>query len=515
MKKLLLLLVLFSIAFAGGAFSGGDTNSPDAEVAMVGWLRTLLIFVAPLIITLIVIAAVVYVVGQLFGAELRARASVYASSLLTAAGIGALVLVIFFMLLPSFTTPIPSAPSTINLEEEFGKVKDFAESALIFLIVSLSMIAMLVFVVGNVMGAETRSRANVWATGMLGGAIVAAVIYVLLNQIVPAFGAALSPFPFGLGVYFNVIITIVFMVSFIILITYLISKIFKVPEWEAYLSIELSQLLNSFLVMIFIVGLFATGQVVAASISGTTASPPLAAAQFLREWVSESVLTGLFDVFTIQTCTSILSTFSRRIGEMVLTNVYKVFPGMDTFVSISNVLSFGLMSVYGSLSFQVVILTMIDAFAVPLLLPGGLLLRFFPPTRDAGSFLIALAFSLQLVFPATFLIHKAVLEDIDAQKYNSPRLLIASICGPFKYGVAGLLISPGTGIFQGPLLGVGQLLASIASETTLNLVSMTEFIPLLRMMSLLSLLALFMPGLSTIIMVAFINGMSKFLVSKV
>jgi hypothetical protein len=172
------------------------------------------------------------------------------------------------------------------------------------------------------------------------------------------------------------------------------------------------------------------------------------------------------------------------------------------------------MSAYGSISVQVMILNFIEVITVPILFPAGLFLRFFPPTRDAGSFLIAMAFSFQIVFPATFLIHEMVLEDLNVEKYNSPTALIASICGPFKYGVAGFLFGSGNPLFSGPLAPLGRFLGAIASETLLNLISMAEFIPIMRTVSLLSLLSLFMPGLSTVITIAFINGLSKFLVAK-
>ncbi len=443
MRRALLFLMLLSLAFA-------SDGSQQVELDLRAWLDLLQGLLVPMMFLLIVAAGAVYVVGQFFGQELRARASVYASSLITAAGIGALVLILFFFFLPFFEA---RGDPRIDLVAQIGQLASFAETALVVLVGVLVVVSAVTYALGRAASAETRARATVWATGMLGGAIVAAVLYVILNQILPAFGAALT-LPYGLDIYVRqVIIPVVFLVSFILIITYLLSKVFKVPEWEAYLSVELSQLMNSFLVILFIVGLFGVGEVIVASMTDVAYSPPIAAAQFLREWVADGVMTGMYDIFRIQICTSILSTFSRRIGEFVLTNVYKVFPGTDTFVSISNVLAFGLVSVYGSISFQIIILTLIDSIAVPLLLPAGLLLRFFPPTRDAGSFLISMAFAFQLVFPMTLLIHEQVLEDIGAHKYNSPTLLIASVCGPFKYGVFGVLLNPATNpLFSGPIM---------------------------------------------------------------
>lgn len=513
LNTILLLALLFcSVAFA--------VNPPLQ--ALQEWLGFMIALLVPIIIILVMFASVVYILGQLFGAELRARASVYASNLLAAVGVGVVMLTLFFFLLPFFGSDgTVHGEVRVDIDAQISSLVAVAESTLLVLIILMVMISAVLFVLGNITEAQTRARANVWATGMLAGALLGAVIYVLLSQIIPSFGDSIirgTEEDFGLRNYGIVIINISFLVSFIILITYLVSKFLKIPEWEAYLNIELSQLFNSFIVLVFVVGFFAASTLVSASISGSSSSPPIAAATFLRERVANDVLTGLYDVYTIQACTSIMNTYSRRIGEFVLTNVFKIFPGIDTFVSISNVLTFGLISVYGSLSFQITILTFVDAIAVPLLLPAGLILRFLPPTRDAGSFLISMAFGFQIVFPTTFLIHEQVLNEIEVERYNTPNLLIASLCGPLKYGAAGFFLNPESfGVSPStPIIGpLWTLLMRVMSEAFLNVVSMTEFIPIMNQLAVLSLLALFMPGLSMLITIAFINALSKFLVSKV
>lgn len=517
MRRALLLLMLFPLAFAALEDCEGEGSLGDMLWCWSGQMNALIV---PLAMVLVVVGAAVYVISQFFGADLRARASVYVSNLLTAAGVAVLILILFYAMLPY----VQGAHIRFDLEEQFSILMELARTSLMVLILVMVIASAGIYVLGQLFGADTRARATVWATGMLAGAIVAAILYVVLTSVLTPFMENLS-FPHPIETFANylgVLMVITFLVIFILLITYLLSKIFNVPEWEAYLNIELTQLLNSFLVIIFVIAMFTVSEVFVMGMSSDGAavrSPSMAAALFLKEWVTDSVMTGMFDVFQIQACTSILSMLNRRIGEFVLTNVFKLFPGMDTFVSITNVLAFGLVSVYGSLSFQISILTFIDAVAVPFLLPAGLLLRFFPPTRDAGAFLISMAFCFQIIFPGTFLVHERVLNEIGAEKYDSPRLLIASLCGPFKYGVAGLLINTGTNpIFSIPIPGMralGTVLMSLTQEFTLNIVSMAEFLPILRLMAELSLLSLFMPALSTIITIAFINGMTKFLVSKV
>jgi len=515
MKRLALVMVLMlGLAAAGDPFEPVEPLSPAEEARAL--IDTIIGIVVGLMFAMIALAAAVYVVGQMFGAETRARTTVWAHGMLVAVGISAVVIVLLYYLLPQFMGggDVPLAP---NIFEEFTNLKNMAQSALLYLIFTFVVISALFYILGQFAGAQTRAKATVWATGLLAGAVVCAILYVVVVEI---FGRLETTFTVALGgtTYASILIMIAFFTAFVAMITYLLSKFFKIPEWEAYLSIELSNISTSFLLVLFVLGLFAVGDVIAGAFIDGANSPPQAAISFMRSYVADSVLRAIYDTYQIQACTSMLSTISRRIGEFVLTQTYKVFPGTDTFVSITNVIGFGLVSVYGSLSAQISILYFVDSTMKVFFLPAGLILRFFPPTRDAGAFLIALAFGAQIIFPTTYMINKDIFESIGAQTYETRPWLIASLCGPFKYGVMGVLINPGTNPVFGFLPGgamIGNFLMRLTSETVLNLVSMSEFIPIMRHIASLSLLALFMPALSMMITIAFINAMTKFIVAKV
>lgn len=47
----------------------------------------------------------------------------------------------------------------------------------------LVVLAAVVYAVGQVMGAETRARASVWATAMFVGAIMGALLYIILPYV--------------------------------------------------------------------------------------------------------------------------------------------------------------------------------------------------------------------------------------------------------------------------------------------------------------------------------------------
>jgi len=515
----ILIIMLLATAIAAADFFTHDPEEPSA--AVLNQVTIALQILLPLMLALVAVAVVVYMAGQMFGAETRAKATVWAHGVLIAVGISALIIIGIYIIIPGFFRG--DVPEDVDVAESILALKNTLASALAGLTAILVLLAAAVYVAGMMSGAETRARASAWASGLIGGSIFVAVVYVLLAQIIPGLEGIFAGT--RLGLYGAVITNIVFLVAFFILGTYLISRVFKVPEWEAYLNIEFSNLVNSFLIVIFILGLFGVGTVVALGFSdGSYSSPPQAAISYMQSTVVDSILVAMIDTYKINACTSILSTFSRRIGEFVLTQTYKVFPGLDTFVSITNVLSFTLLSLYSTAKAQVILLYVADALMLPFFLPAGLILRFFPPTRDAGAFLISVAFGFHIVFPATYLINKSILEDIGYRPYNAknpeerPAFLIQSLCGPFKFGVAGFLFNPGANPIFGLIPGgqvIGTALSRIVSEGLLNAVSMSEFTVIMKHIGNLSLLAVFMPALSMMLTMAFINAMTKFIVAKV
>jgi hypothetical protein len=517
MKRLLLLLLLAGVCLAQNTFFTHDPEEPSEVV--LDQVTIALQILLPLMLALIAVAAAVYMAGQMLGAETRAKATVWSHGVLVSVGVSAVIIIGIYIILPGFFSG--DLPDDVDIARSILALRNTMASALAALTGVLVLVAAAVYVAGMMSGAETRARAGAWASGLIGGAVFVAIIYVLLAQIIPGLEGIFTGT--SLGLYGAVITNIVFLVAFFILGTYLISKVFKVPEWEAYLNIEFSNLVNSFLIVLFVLGLFGVGTVVALGFSdGSYSSPPQAAIAYMQGTVVDSILMAMIDTYKINACTSILSTFSRRIGEFVLTQTYKVFPGLDTFVSITNTLIFMVLSLYSTAKAQVILLYLSDALMLPFFLPAGLILRFFPPTRDAGAFLISVAFGFQIIFPTTYLINERILDDIGYQAYNAPgvrpTLLIQSICGPFKFGVAGFLFNPSANPIFGMIPGgsvIGNALSRIVSEGLLNAITMSEFTVFMNHIGNLSLLAVFMPALSMMLTMAFINSMTKFIVAKV
>ncbi len=311
--------------------------------------------------------------------------------------------------------------------------------------------------------------------------------------------------------YLPIIGVITMLMLLIMLITYLVSRTLKVPEWDAYLNIELSELFKSILIMLVAVGFYTTLNSLVESILGVP-DVGAAAIRFLDQMTTQGVLPGLRDSFTLQSCLSIWNMFTRRIGEYVLTGTYKLFPGIDSVLGVLSSVGFGMSAIYGSLRYQILMLTFARVLAVNFALPAGIILRFFPPTREAGCFVIALALGFGIIFPATYVIHAQVMTQLGISVYSSPNTAILSMCGGHLliagsvFGIAGLAGTIGN--------AAASAIGIALSEVGINMITPLEFTYALDSLAALSLPGLFMPALSTVITMSFIGALTKFLVSK-
>lgn len=510
MKKMLVLLFLFSFVFPQQADIVGKTSE------WAGIIQGLLI---GLVMLAAILSATAYVVAGFFGAETRARIQQWAQNLIAASFISLIVLAVLYLVMPDYMAGgVPSADLAGILLELIRLARD----ALFNLIVLLIIISVLVYAAGQLFGAETRARATVWSQATIAATIVAAIIYVLLFEIIPALFDVQLPVQ-GIDVYKPVIILTVLLMGIIVLITYLGARILRIPEWEAYLAVELSDLVTALLIVLFVVGLFSVSTEFANSliktfgldVVGSAQSPPEAAAKILNSIIKD-VEKARTDMYEIQMCTSILNTFYKRPGEAALSVIYKLFPGIDLFATMSGVVVGSLIMLEASLKAQLELIQMIDALTPVLLLPAGIVLRFFPPTKDAGSFLLAVAISLQIVFPLTYVINAKVFDEIGIV-YHRPSGLIAMLCGVdfLAASIPSLLIPKIAGIFSTSLAGsLAAVINPLLSEGSLSAMKIIEYLAIIDYMATISLFGFFAPSISMVFTVAFINALTKLIIKR-
>ena len=96
----LLALLLLSLALAAAADAPVFTGPSGEPVSVISAeINTVLQVAIALMFTMVVLAAVVYVGGQFFGAETRAKATVWAQGMIVAVGVSAAVIFMLYFIL--------------------------------------------------------------------------------------------------------------------------------------------------------------------------------------------------------------------------------------------------------------------------------------------------------------------------------------------------------------------------------------------------------------------------------
>jgi ABC-type xylose transport system permease subunit len=110
MKPNYLLLSIAVVCLAGVSFA--ESTPENISTAMCSFYNTLKGALAVGMMLLTVLAAIVYAVGQMLGAETRARASVWATAMFVGAIIGALIYIIMPYILGILMGPENFDPAT-------------------------------------------------------------------------------------------------------------------------------------------------------------------------------------------------------------------------------------------------------------------------------------------------------------------------------------------------------------------------------------------------------------------
>ena len=76
-----------------------------------------------------------------------------------------------------------SEPDVTSISAGLCQLYLMVEQLLAVVVFVLIVVAAIIYAAGQVMGAETRARASVWATSMIIGAVIGIVIYLLVPMI--------------------------------------------------------------------------------------------------------------------------------------------------------------------------------------------------------------------------------------------------------------------------------------------------------------------------------------------
>ena len=296
------------------------------------------------------------------------------------------------------------------------------------------------------------------------------------------------------GLIGPIVMTSVALMIFLLALFWMAAQFFKRPEYEGFVSIEIYQLVISILIFgtVFGASCFAAGMADSFSPGGRDQFE--IGRQYLDYITNDVIMPNVAELESLKLYSQWMGDVKARWGPGVWSTIIPMFP---TFILIERVVDFLLLFIspfISSLMAQMVVLEIIRGLALPFVLPAGVVLRIFPPTRDAGAFLIASAIGFDIIFPYTYVMHDHIVRtmvDLDSQNGQNT-------CDQFYNIVTS-----------------GSTTKSAAIMTQNGMIDFpSKICHPFSYLGYLLLQALFLPALSITLTVAFIKGTTKFISQK-
>ncbi len=310
--------------------------------------------------------------------------------------------------------------------------------------------------------------------------------------------------------------TILLLAAFIALL-HMASRFFNRPQMTAYANVELQQLFISVLIFVAAYGAFEFADMSANFLGFAKGGESTidVSINFLQKTITEGIMPAYVDLVSLDIKLTFWSSLQGRQGPTVWGFTFKQVPGLEPIISVVRVLTFTLTAFLGTLGTQVVIFYVIRALT-PMLLAIGVLVRFFPPTRDAGVFLIVFAIAFHAVFPMLFALNAHILDEMWAahgwaSSYDPYISMGTDLTVPyFEYLIPDKLEGELEALASSPT-AVAQIFGFLPFVFFFRFVVL---IPFFEGIASLSLPALFLPTLCMSITISFINAVTKFITGK-
>lgn len=267
------------------------------------------------------------------------------------------------------------------------------------------------------------------------------------------------------------------------------SQFFRRAEYESFVSIETHQLVVSAILLATVFGAVIFSCQMGVAYAGN--DPFTIGTTYLNHISNGIALKAVLSLEATKAFAQYWGSMSFRWGLTVWGVATPAFP---SFILVERVVDFLLMLItpfVASLMVQQIILEVIRGTAVAFILPAGVVLRMFPPTRNAGSFLMATAIGFQILYPFTYVMHWKIVTMLEKD--------------------AGLDATMNN-MFNEENLGEGLWPWAVFSQGFFDIKTML-WQPV-DALGFLLLQALFLPALSITLTVSFIKGLSKFMSQK-
>jgi len=293
--------------------------------------------------------------------------------------------------------------------------------------------------------------------------------------------------------------TVLLLILYVVILQ-VASRFLGKPEMSAYANVELQQLFISVIIFLIAFGAFALADSVGTSLSG---GPPIQTSlAFLHTTINSGIVPAYVQLVSLDIELSFWSSLTTRYGPGPWGFVVKQVPGLEPVISVVRILTFTLTAFLGTLSAQVVIFYLIEVLT-PLFLSAGVLLRFFPTTRDAGIYLIVFAISFHSVFPFFFALNAHILDEMAVIERGPGATYDPYVSLPGNFW--------GNELPEYLPSWMAQIIAVFPRLWFFRFIALSYF---LEGIASLSMPSLFLPSLAMSITISFINAMTKFITGK-
>jgi hypothetical protein len=242
----------------------------------------------------------------------------------------------------------------------------------------------------------------------------------------------------------------VLIMVFIVALAYMLSQIMHRPEWAAWSKNEAYQVFFSCVLAVSMiaiadVGCWISWELTLDPVTGNSGGDAFEVTNAFLSTHYDSGISLIYQIYFLKTITDYLGQFHIMLGTNPMF-IVQTFPGIIALSQSFEVAIVIITVLVANIMVQKMIFQIIQDLAFNVVLPVGLLLRVFPPSRGAGAFLIAVAFGFYIVFPLTYVMASEVLVQLPSE--SRPALLGGlpgfPILGPGFLAIFSFLFGPMT-----------------------------------------------------------------------
>ncbi|MFH1448000.1 MAG: hypothetical protein ABIG39_03995 [Candidatus Micrarchaeota archaeon] len=252
----------------------------------------------------------------------------------------------------------------------------------------------------------------------------------------------------------------------VISLVYMLSQVFRRPEWSLWAKSELWHTLASILLVGIILSFMGVACLVAENLAG--GDPFYIADRYLHQMIWGKMVPAVDNLFELSFRAQKWSVFTIGILSCSYGVCFQPFAGFGTLSYNFETMAALVTPFAASLLFQKLLLQFVKEIAFTIIFPIGFILRVFPLTRDAGAFLIAAAIAFYIVFPLTYVFNNLLMLEVLQDT------MLVDWCDTGMVGFGGGISGLGYATCQA-LNTIGQILPQAVFLPALNLVITISF----------------------------------------